>query len=129
MTNNTNTNISENSVEVTNTEATEMKKVNLIKANPAASVEVTNPAPDYENCPVEIDWEDAQDEKWRADAKRDENGRFFLIEDADYKNIEKNPGWRPTYSILLANGKTQRVGRNWGEFQKFEAKLKESLQK
>ena len=50
--------------------------------------------------------------RWLKNAKIDENGNYTIIIDNNYKNLENNPGWHPTYYIVTKDLKKIRIGMN-----------------
>ena len=49
-------------------------------------------------------------ERWLANAKVDEAGRYYLVPEISYKNYEANANWNPCFYILTNDLKLRRLG-------------------
>ena len=49
-------------------------------------------------------------EKWLAKAKLDENGKYHIVAEYDYKGYAENAGWKPCYYIVTTEFTLTRIG-------------------
>ena len=48
--------------------------------------------------------------KWLAKAKLDENGKYLIVAEYDYKGYAENAGWNPCYYIVTTELTLTRIG-------------------
>lgn len=54
-----------------------------------------------------------QKQKWLSNALVDDSGRYYVVPELAYKNIEANKGWRPCFYIVTNDHKLTRIGLNF----------------
>ena len=48
--------------------------------------------------------------RWLENAKINENGKYYIVPEADYKNFPANKGWNPCFYIVTNDLKIKRIG-------------------
>ena len=51
-----------------------------------------------------------QQQRWLANAMVDDSGRYYVVPELVYKNIEANKNWKPCFYIVTIDRKLTRIG-------------------